>query len=104
MTLEQLRVFVAVAEREHLTKAAEALSLTPSAVSSSVRMLEKRYGTPLFDRVGRGIVLSDVGRSFLPEARATLASARATEMALTDLGSGRRGTFTLHASQTIASY
>src|SRR5258707_4543385 len=35
MTLEQLRIFVAVAEREHLTKAASALHLTPSAVSSA---------------------------------------------------------------------
>ena len=104
MTLEQLRVFVAVAERAHLTKAAEALSLTPSAVSASVRVLEERYGTPLFDRVGRGIVLNDAGRSFLPEAKATLASALATESTLADLGSGRRGTLKLQASQTIASY
>src|SRR5713101_4074417 len=40
MTLEQLRIFVAVAEREHLTRAAAALHLTPSAVSSAVRALE----------------------------------------------------------------
>lgn len=104
MTLEQLRVFVAVAERGHLTQAAQVLSLTPSAVSASIRGLEERYGTPLFDRIGRGIVLSDAGRSFLAEAKATLASARATEAALSDLGSGQRGTLRLHASQTIASY
>ncbi len=104
MTLEQLRIFVAVAERGHLTKAAEVLSLTPSAVSASIRVLEERYGTPLFDRIGRGIVLSDAGRSFLPEATATLASARATEATLSDLGSGQRGTLRLQASQTIASY
>ena len=40
MTVEQLVVFVAVAEREHLTRAAEALRLTPSAVSSALRKLE----------------------------------------------------------------
>lgn len=104
MTLEQLRIFVEVAERAHLTKAAETLALTPSAVSASIRVLEERYGTPLFDRVGRGIALNDAGRRFLPEARATLASARATEMTLADLGNGQRGTLTLQASQTIASY
>lgn len=104
MTLDQLRVFVAVAERGHLTKAAEVLSLTPSAVSASIRVLEERYGTPLFDRVGRGIDLNEAGRSFLPEARSTLASARATEMTLAELGSGKRGTLHMQASQTIASY
>ena len=104
MTFEQLRVFVAVAERGHLTKASALLSLTPSAVSASIRGLEERYGTPLFDRVGRGIVLSDAGRAFLPEAKATLASVLATETMLRDLGNGQRGTLHLQASQTIASY
>jgi len=104
MTLDQLRIFVAVAERGHLTKAAEVLSLTPSAVSASIRVLEERYGTALFDRVGRGIELNEAGRSFLPEARSTLASARATEMTLAELGIGKRGTLHMQASQTIASY
>lgn len=104
MTLDQLRIFVAVAERAHLTKAAQALSLTPSAVSAAIRVLEERYGTPLFDRIGRGIVLNDAGWRFLPQARATLASAHATETLLTDLGNGQRGTLMLQASQTIASY
>ena len=104
MTLEQLRVFVEVAKRGHLTKAAEALNLTPSAVSASIRVLEERYGTPLFDRVGRGIEISEAGRIFLPEAQAALASARSTEMTLVELGSGKRGTLTMQASQTISSY
>ena len=57
MTLEQLRIFVEVAERGHLTQAANILALTPSAVSAAIRVLEDRYGTQLFDRVGRGIEL-----------------------------------------------
>ena len=43
MTLDQLAVFVAVAEREHLTRAAAALGLTPSAVSASIKALEAYY-------------------------------------------------------------
>ena len=58
MTLEQLRIFVAVAEREHLTQAADALNLTPSAVSSAIRVLEERYGIALFHRTGRRIELT----------------------------------------------
>lgn len=104
MTLEQLRIFVAVAERGHLTQAAHALALTPSAVSASIKGLEERYGATLFNRVGRGIELSEAGRSFLPEARATLASAHATEATLAEIGSGKRGRLTMQASQTIASY
>jgi DNA-binding transcriptional LysR family regulator len=104
MTLEQLRIFVEVAERQHLTQAAAALFLTPSAVSSSIKALEERYGTPLFDRVGRRIETNDAGRMFLVEARRTLASARATELALAEMGSLQRGSLAIHASQTIASY
>ncbi len=104
MTLDQLRIFVAVAEREHLTRAAEALHLTPSAVSSAIHVLENRYDARLFDRVGRRIELTEAGRIFLDEARATLARAEAAELALSELGGTMRGTLTIEASQTIASY
>ena len=104
MTLDQLRIFVAVAEREHLTRAAEALHLTPSAVSSAVRVLEDRYGAALFHRVGRRIELTEAGRIFLDEARATLARADAAELVLSELGGLRRGSLAVQASQTIASY
>ena len=61
MTLEQLRIFIAVAERQHATRAAEALNLTQSAVSSALTTLEGRHGVALFDRVGRSIVLNRAG-------------------------------------------
>ena len=104
MTLEQLRIFVAVAEREHVTRAAQALNLTQSAVSGAVSALETRHGLHLFDRVGRGVVLNEVGRTFLGEARAVLARAAAAEAALRDLASLNRGRLSIHASQTIATY
>lgn len=104
MTLEQLAIFVAVAEREHVTQAAAALHLTPSAVSSAIRSLEAYYDVQLFDRVGRGIELTRNGRLFLREARETLARARAAEAALMELGSLQKGTLDIHASQTIANH
>jgi DNA-binding transcriptional LysR family regulator len=104
MTLEQLRIFAAVAERQHVTRAAEALNLTQSAVSSAVTALESRHGVALFDRVGRGIVLNAAGETFLMEARAVLARAAEAETALADLSDLRRGRLSIHASQTIASY
>ncbi len=104
MTLEQLRIFIAVAQRQHVTRAAEVLNLTQSAVSAAVQALEARHDTRLFDRVGRRIALTDAGRIFLDEAKAVLARAAAAETALAELGGMARGTLSLHASQTIAGY
>ncbi len=104
MTLEQLRVFVAVAERQHVTRAAEALHLAQSAASAAIAALESRHGTKLFDRVGRGIVLTEAGTLFLAEARAVLARAEAAELTLAELGDLKRGTLSVQASQTIAGY
>lgn len=104
MTFEQLSIFVAVAERQHLTKAAAAIGLTPSAVSASIKALEGFYNVRLFERVGRGIELTQIGRVFLDEAKATLARARAAERVLGELGGLKRGHLDIHASQTVASY
>jgi DNA-binding transcriptional LysR family regulator len=104
MTLEQLRIFVAVAEREHVTRAALALNLTQSAVSAAVSAIEARYATQLFNRIGRRIELTEVGRQFLVEARAVLARAGAAETALADLAGLKRGALAIAASQTVANY
>lgn len=104
MTLDQLRIFVAVAEREHVTQAAAALNLTQSAVSAAIAALEARHALQLFDRVGRRIVLTEAGRLFLDEARAVLARASQAERLLGDLAGLRRGTLRLGASQTVANY
>ena len=104
MTLEQLRVFVAVAERQHVTRAAEALNIAQSAVSASIAALEGRHGAKLFNRVGRGIELTEAGALFLAEARAVLARAESAELVLSELGGLKRGALSVHASQTIAGY
>ncbi len=104
MTLDQLRIFIAVAEREHVTQAAAALNLTQSAVSAAISALEDRHAVRLFDRVGRRIVLTDAGRLFLDEARAVLARSEQAERLLGDLAGLKRGTLRLAASQTVANY
>jgi DNA-binding transcriptional LysR family regulator len=104
MTLEQLRVFVAVAERQHVTKAAQALNVAQSAASNSIAVLEARHDTKLFDRVGRTIELTEAGQAFLAEARAVLARVEAAEETLMEFGSLKRGVLSVQASQTIASY
>lgn len=104
MTLEQLRIFVAVAEHEHVTQAARDLNLTQSATSAAIAALEARYAVKLFDRIGRGIVLTDAGRLFLPEAKAVLARSLAAETVLADLAGLKRGALRLAASQTVGNY
>jgi DNA-binding transcriptional LysR family regulator len=104
MTLEQLRIFIAVAEKQHVTRAASELNLTQSATSAAIAVLEARYDIKLFDRIGRGIVLTQTGRDFLIEARAVLARAKAAAQVLNDLAGLKRGSLAIAASQTVANY
>lgn len=104
MTLEQLRIFVEVAARQHITQAAAHLNMTQSAVSAAITALESRHHVALFDRVGRSIVLNQTGRVFLKEAQAVLSSARAAEAALMDLSGLMHGELSIMASQTVAGY
>jgi DNA-binding transcriptional LysR family regulator len=104
MTLEQLRIFVTVAEYEHMTRAAGSLNLTQSATSAAIHALETRYRCRFFDRIGRRIALTDTGRDFLPEAREVLARAFAAEGVLDDIAGLRRGFLRIVATQSIANY
>ena len=65
MELRQLRYFVEVAEREHMTEAAEYLHVAQSAVSLQISKLEDELGVALFERVGRNVKLTEIGRTFL---------------------------------------
>ena len=73
LSLRQLQIFIAIAERETTTAAADAVSLSQSAVSSALAELEASLDAKVFDRIGRRLLLNDVGRSLLPDARAVLA-------------------------------
>ncbi|OXR44241.1 Hca operon transcriptional activator HcaR [Nocardia cerradoensis] len=68
-----LRYFVAVADELNFTRAAEALFISQPALSKQIRALERRIGAPLFDRDGRAVRLTAVGRTLLPHARKLLA-------------------------------
>jgi len=104
VTLEQLRVFVAVARCEHMTRAAGVLNLTQSETSAAIAALEERHAVKLFDRIGRRIALTAAGRAFLAEATAVLARSDAAERTLADLAELKTGVLALAASQTVGSY
>jgi DNA-binding transcriptional LysR family regulator len=104
VTLEQLRVFIAVAERGHVTEAARALNLAQSAASHAIAALEARHDVTLFDRIGRRIALTEAGAALLAQARRILAEVKHAEQTLAEFGALERGVLSLHASQTIAGY
>jgi DNA-binding transcriptional LysR family regulator len=104
MTLDQLRIFLEVAERGHVTRAAEALGMSQSATSAAIATLEASYQIKLFDRVGRGIQLTETGRKFLREARAVLDRAAMARSVLNDLAGFPASPVAIAASQTIATY
>ena len=104
MTLDQLQIFIAVAEREHVTRAADALGLAPPSVSAAVASLERKFGTKLFHRVGRGIAVTEGGKLLLDEARDLVNRAEALKLAMREFTGLARGRLAIKASQTIASH
>ncbi|NKY44045.1 LysR family transcriptional regulator [Nocardia cerradoensis] len=90
-----LRYFVAVADELNFTRAAEALFISQPALSKQIRALERRIGAPLFDRDGRAVRLTPVGRTLLPHARKLLAD---WDIARADVEAAKAGQ---HATVTI---
>ncbi|CAB1368510.1 LysR family transcriptional regulator [Denitratisoma oestradiolicum] len=101
-TLRQLEVFAAVARSGSVSRAAETLSLSQSAASTSLSELERQFDTPLFDRVGKSLRLNETGSQLLPRAVELLDRAGEIE----DLLQGHAGVGHLRigATMTIGNY
>lgn len=82
MELTPLRYFKAIAEARHMTRAAETLGVTQPALSAMLRKLEAEVGADLLHRTGRGVELTDAGRTFLLHAEDAL---RAAEQGITSV-------------------
>ncbi|MFK7985436.1 MAG: LysR family transcriptional regulator [Sandaracinaceae bacterium] len=78
--------FRAVAETEHLPSASKALHVSASSLSRTIRLLEEDVGQPLFDRIGRGLVLNAAGRELLGAVRNAM---RGVDEALSRIGPGQ---------------
>lgn len=104
MEIHQLRYFVAAAEAGSMTLAARRCRVAQPSLSQQVRKLEDGLGVSLFDRVGRGIALTEAGRALLPRARRILgevAETRENLRAEVESGAGR---LAIGAIPTIAPY
>lgn len=102
MELRHLQHFVAVAEDQHFTRAAERLMVSQSGLSSSIRALERELQAPLFVRTTRRVTLTAAGRALLGEAERILAQVRSAHDAVAAVQGLLRGTLTLGAEQCIA--
>jgi DNA-binding transcriptional LysR family regulator len=104
MTLEQLKIFLAVAEQLHFTRAAELLFITQPAVSAAVQILEEEYSVKLFHRIGRRVELTEAGKLLRVEAQKILDQVGLAERGLRELNNLQRGELKLGSSLTIANY
>ena len=68
MTLRHLNIFLAVCRTQNITRAAEQLHLTQPTVTRAVQELERYYGVCLFDRLGRGVQLTESGKLLFAHA------------------------------------
>lgn len=89
--LRHLRYFLETARQHHVTRAAAALHVTQSTLSHQVRQLEERLGVTLFDRLGRGVRLTEAGETFMAFATRAVLEVEEGKIALEELQSLVRG-------------
>src|SRR5487761_12692 len=103
-SLEQVRTFVAVAETEHVSKAATSLFLTQGAVTQQLRHFENALGLQLMERVGRGVRLTDAGKALSTACKAALRAVEMIEDTARSMKALESGSLDLGASPTCARY
>nr|WP_266100060.1 MULTISPECIES: LysR family transcriptional regulator [unclassified Halomonas] len=96
-----MQAFLAVAETQSFSRAAEQLHLTQPAVSKRIATLEDLLGTRLFDRIGRRIALTEAGNVLLPKAQRILFTVEDSRRALANLSGQVGGKLTLATSHHI---
>ena len=102
--LRQLRYFVEVAEREHISEAAEHLHVAQSAISRQIANLEEELGTPLFERIGRNVKLTPVGKIFLEHCITALKGIDFAAKQVEEFLDPAKGTIKIGFPTSLASY
>ena len=103
MELDHVEAFLAITRSGGFARGSAALHLSQPATSRRIKLLEAELGAPLFDRLSRGVTLTEAGRAFLPHAQALLASMRDGIDAVNAVRGTGHGTVTLALVGTLAS-
>lgn len=103
MELDHIEAFLAIARSGGFVRGSAALHLSQPATSRRIKLLETELGAPLFERLSRGVALTEAGRAFLPHAQALLASMRDGVDAVNAVRGTGQGTVTLALVGTLAS-
>jgi LysR family hydrogen peroxide-inducible transcriptional activator len=104
MELQQLRYFCAIADTGSFTRAAQQTHVSQPSLSQQIRKLEDELGARLFDRLGRAVQLTELGRSFLPRARAILRDLEAARSDVVERKMSISGPVSVGVIPTIAPY
>ncbi|WP_025692125.1 selenium metabolism-associated LysR family transcriptional regulator [Paenibacillus zanthoxyli] len=104
MNFHQLHIFYTVSEKGSFSAAAQALHMTQPAVTMQVQSLEDYFGTKLFNRSTKKIMLSDAGRTLLPFALRSMELMRQTDQAMAAYTHMLEGRLLLGSSLTIGEY
>lgn len=104
LELRQLRYFVEVAEREHISEAAEHLHVAQSAISRQIANLEEELGAPLFERIGRNVKLTPVGKTFLVHTVTALKAIDFAAKQVEEFLDPAKGTIKVGFPTSLASY
>lgn len=91
MDLKQLKYFIAVAEEQNVSRAAQRLHLSQPPLTRQIRQLEKTVGAHLFERSSKGVALTEAGRLFLADARQILDMVAQTGERARSAGKGQIG-------------
>ena len=100
----QLKVFLVAAETLNYSAAAKKLNLSQPSVSQHIQALEARYGTPLFKRVGRKMVLTDAGVTLFPHARNIVNSSIKADKAMESIKTAVSGSLHIGCTTTPGKY
>lgn len=104
LELRQLRYFIEVAEREHISEAAEHLHVAQSAISRQIANLEEELGTPLFERIGRNVKLTPIGKIFLEHTITALKAIDFAAKQVEEYLDPAKGTIKIGFPTSLASY
>jgi LysR family hydrogen peroxide-inducible transcriptional activator len=104
MELHQLRYFCAVADSGSFSRAAEHCHVSQPSLSQQILKLESELGARLFDRLGRSVRLTEVGKTFLPRARAVLRELESARGDVVESKDSVSGHVTVGVIPTVAPY